>query len=305
MTVIDLRFALRSFRKQPGFTATVVATLALGIGATTTVFSVVHGVLLKPLPYADADRLVNVYRLPLKVLARDSALSLVSSGYWIPPSVVFEWETSAPFFDAIGGYLTNAQTFRIGDEPEMLQTAMVTSGVFKALGVRPLFGGVLTTEDDRMGAPARAVLSHAFWQSRYAGDRGVVGRVIVSGATAYSIVGVMPPGFGFPDGNEDPWIALDGDRRSFTSRKTGFLQAIGRLKPGVTMEAARSAMDRFASDVAREHPEDKDFAVGVLPRLEVVATGSSRALLLLLAAVGTVPVDCRCERREPPVCPGH
>ena len=288
MTVIDLRFALRSFRKQPGFTATVVATLALGIGATTTVFSVVHGVLLKPLPYDDADRLVNVYRLPLTVLARDSAQSLVSSGYWIPPSVVFEWEASAPVFDAIGGYLTNTQTFRIGDEPETLQTAMVTSGVFKALGVRPLLGGVLTAEDDRMGAPARAVLSHAFWQSRYGGDRGVVGREMVSGATAYTIVGVMPPGFGFPDGNEDLWMALDDDRRSFTNRKSGFLQAIGRLKPGVTVAAARSAMDHLASDLAREHPEDKDFAVGVLPRLEVVSAGSSRALLLLLAAVGTV-----------------
>lgn len=288
MTVIDLRFVLRSFRKQPGFTATVVATLALGIGATTTVFSVVHGVMLKPLPYADADRLVNVYRLPLTVLARASAQSLVSSGYWIPPSVVFEWETSAPVFDAIGGYLTNTQTFRIGDEPERLQTAMVTSGVFRALAVRPLFGEVLTAEDDRIGAPARVVLSHAFWQGRYGGDRGVVGRVIVSGATAYTILGVMPPGFGFPDGNEDLWMALDDDRRSFASRKTGFLQTIGRLKPGVTVAAARSVMERLASDLAREHPEDKDFAVGVLPRLAVVTDGSSRALLLLLAAVGTV-----------------
>ena len=288
MAFIDVRFALRSFRRRPGLTTTVVATLALGIGATTTVFSVVHGVMLKPLPYADADRLVNVYRLPLTALARDSAQSLVAGGFWIPPAVVRDWEASAPVFDAIGGYLTNTQTFRTGDGPETLQTAMVTSGVFKALGVRPLLGAVLTAEDDRPGAPERVVLSHAFWQSRYGGDRGVVGRVMVSGATSYTIVGVMPPGFGFPEGNEDLWTALDDGRRSFTSRKTGFLQAIARLKPGVTVAAARTAMDHLSRTLAREHPEDNDFAVGVLTRLEVVSAGSSRALLLLLAAVGTV-----------------
>ncbi len=288
MSFTDVRLALRSFRKRPGLTTTVVTTLAVGIGATTTVFSVVHGVMLKPLPYADADRLVNVYRLPLTALAQDSARTLVGNGYWIPPSVLRDWETSAPVFDAIGGYLTNTQAFKIADEPESLQIAMVTSGAFKALGVRPLLGEVLTAEDDRPGAPERAVLSHAFWQSRYGGDRGVVGRVMVSGETSYTIAGVMPPGFGFPDGNEDLWIALDDGRRSFTSRKTGFLQAIGRLKPGVTVAAARTAMDHLTSALAREHPEDNDFAVGVLTRLEVVTAGSGRALLLLLAAVGTV-----------------
>jgi len=288
MTFVDARFALRSFCRRPGLTATVVATLALGIGATTTVFSVVHGVMLKPLPYADADRIVNVYRLPLTALARDSAQSLVGGGYWIPPTVVRDWEASAQVFDAIGGYLTNPQTFRIGDEPETLQIAMVTSGVFRALGVRPLLGAVLTADDDRPGAPERVVLSHAFWQSRYGGDRGVVGREMVSGATSYTIVGVMPPGFGFPEGNEDLWTALDDGRRSFASRKTGFLQVIGKLKPDVTVAAARTAMDHLSRTLALEHPEDKDFAVGVLTRLEVVSAGSSRALLLLLAAVGTV-----------------
>ena len=284
----DIRLALRAFSKRPGFTATVVGTLALGIGATTTVFSVVHAVMLKPLPYANPERLVNVYRLPITYLANNSAPAAVGAGYWIPPSVVSEWEASAQVFDALGGYMTDTQTFRIGDEPETLQMAMATSGVFTTLGVRPLLGGVLSAEDDRIGAPRRVVLSHAFWQSRYGGDHRVLGRVMTSGGAPYTIIGVMPPGFGFPYGTEDVWIALDDGRRSFASRKSGFLQVIARMKPGVTLVQARAAMEHLSRALARAHPEDTDFAVGVIPRLEVVSAGSGRSLLLLLAAVGTV-----------------
>ena len=284
----DLRLALRSFRKRRAFTATVVGTLALGIGATTAVFSLVYGVMIRPLAYPEPERLVNVYRFPHTVLASTSPATLVDAGFWIPPALVWDWQASADCFQAIGGYSTGTMSATIGDEPESVQVAFVTSGVFRALGVRPLLGAVLTAEDDRVGAPGRAVLSHAFWQGRFGGDRAAIGRVIRSGADAYTIVGVMPPGFGFPAGTEDLWTGLGDRRLSLATRKSGFLQVVARLKPDVTLAQARAAMGQLTRALAEEHPEDEQFQVGVLPRMEVVSVRYGRALLLLLGAVAVV-----------------
>jgi putative ABC transport system permease protein len=219
----DVRYTLRLLRRRPGFVVAVVLTLALGIGATTAAFSLVYGVLLKPLPYPDAEQLVGVFRVKLQTLQRRSTAAALADYYSVPPVVFRDFEGSLPSLSALGAYTTNDASVRIGNRTERVASALVTSGVFRALAVPPQIGGPLTRADDRTGAPARVVLSDSFWRTRFGADPGVIGHPLTIDGVSHTITGIMPRGFAFPDGGEALWMTLDEQSRTYPARDSGFL----------------------------------------------------------------------------------
>ncbi|UCD25361.1 MAG: ABC transporter permease, partial [Gemmatimonadota bacterium] len=284
----DLRIALRMLRRKTGFTAAAILTLGLGIGANTTIFSLVDGILLRPLPYPDADRLVGVYRIDPEVTGPDPDPAWLINLWAVPYAVFEDWRDMSPVFEAAGAHHEPSFTLTGGDQPERLSGAMVTSGVFEALGVAPLLGRPLIPSDDEVGAPMHVVLSHGLWQRRYGGDPEIVSKSMVLNGTSYEIVGVMPRGFGFPFGQEDVWVSFDDARKTRPVRNAGYLQVIARIKPGVTLAQAQREMDAVARRNGELHPEEVEHGIGLFSHKELLVADSRSGLLLLLGAVGLV-----------------
>ena len=224
----DTRHAVRQLRGAPAFTVVVVLTLALGIGATSAIFSVVNGVLLRPLPYADPDALVRVH----EVVPQYGRFS-------VAPATFLDWRSQAAVFERIAAYDTGSATYSDATGPERIPSALVSWDLLQLLGVAPAFGRAFTAEDGSPGAGQVIVLSHGMWQRRFGGDRGVIGRSITLSGTPATIVGVMPPGFSFPSREAEFWTPLAIDP-SKASRGAHFLSVIARLRPGVSREAAAS-----------------------------------------------------------------
>lgn len=276
--VQDARFAVRLLRRQPGFAAIAVVTLSLGIGATTAVFTLVNGVLLRPLPYADSDRLL------LLLNGRDGRLSTSFS----PPnyrdvtteSGVF---TAAAAFDASGVSLTGR-----GD-PQRLQAATVTGAFFSVLGVTPRLGRLLR-DDDIAGERRVVVLSDGFWRRQFGARADIVGSALRLDGQPFDIVGVAPPEVTLP-GSPDMWrpMILSARDLSDGARGAQFIGVIARLKPGVTLEQANSAMGVVANRLAREFPRANGGRLMIATRLQDrIVRGIRPALLVLLGAVSIV-----------------
>jgi predicted permease len=227
----DLRLAVRSLAKAPRFTVVAVFTLALGIGANTAIFSVVNGVLLRPLPYAAADRLVNVW---------STAPGLGYDEFPLSPDVYFAYDRESVALEAMALYQRMSGNVTEDGEPERVAGAIATHSLFSTLGVAPLLGRVYTAEEDLPGAPELVVLSHALWQRRYGGDPDIVGKTLRVDGRAREIVGVMPEGFGFPGGSEF-WVPLALDPENANPGTFGY-SAIGRLVPDATPEAAQAGL---------------------------------------------------------------
>ncbi|HUQ81823.1 MAG TPA: ABC transporter permease, partial [Gemmatimonadaceae bacterium] len=238
----DLRYAVRGLRASPGFTAVALLTLAMGIGASTTIFSVANAVLLRPFPYHEPDRIVRLYET-----------NPSTETFGISEPNYLDWRQRVRGMSQLAAYTSrNASLLGEGD-PEQLDALAVTPSLFPLLGVRPLLGRTFTEEEAKAGAPARvAVLSYPLWQTRFGGDREVIGRTISLSGTSYEVIGVMPRDLAFP-GNPQLWepLALSssaqrGDRR---------LGVIGRLAPNVTLAAALDEMRSIARELARQYPE--------------------------------------------------
>jgi putative ABC transport system permease protein len=250
----DLKIAIRHLLKSPGFSATAVLMLTLGIGATTAIFSIVEGVLLRPLPFPDPGGLV--------VLA-DSIQGAQIDGdivAGVTATDIVNYTRDTHGFAALGGYTrTGFELSGIG-EPAMIQAARMTPGVFAALAVRPVAGRVFTSEEDRQHQQV-AVLSYASWRNRFHGDPGIVGRKILLDRKPYVVVGVMPREFQFPfnggstDGNE-LWVPMSfqPDELSGGSQANWSYQMVGRLKSGTTAAEARADAERVAQETMRNYP---------------------------------------------------
>src|SRR5215510_11720381 len=195
--VSDVRFGLRFLLKRPGFAFVAVLTLALGIGATTAIFSVVHAVLLSPLPFREPDRLVHV-----RITGRKGMV------FPLPDTDVQAWRDQNRTADAVAAFENDAATLTGDGAPERLSAAAVTDRFFDVLGARPLLGRVLQQGDDAPGAAKTAVISYALWTKRFHGDPAIIGRAIALNAESHAIVGVMPPGFKFPDAGVEVWLVL-------------------------------------------------------------------------------------------------
>jgi len=286
--VSDLRIALRMLRRKPGFTVAAILTLGLGIGANTTIFSLVDGILLRPLPYPDADRLVGVYRIDPEVTGPDPAPAWLVDLWAVPYAVFEDWRDMSPVFEAAGAHFEPSFTLTGGDQPEGLSGAVVTSGVFEALGVAPLLGRPLIPADDEVGAPSHVVLSYGLWQRLYGGDPQIVGKHMILNGTSYDVVGVMPRGFGFPFGREDVWVSFDDARKTRPVRNAGYLQVIARIKPGFSLEQAQLEMDAVARRNGELYPEEVEHGIGLFSQKELLVSNARSGLLMLLGAVGLV-----------------
>ncbi len=266
------RYAFRSLCRTPGFAATVVVTLAIGIGANSVVFSVLNAVLLRPLPYPDASRLVILSQISD---ARRNAETLVA------PVRLEDWQRLTTTFEGITGYYVEDMSETSGDLPERVRRANVGPRFFDVWRVPPAIGRGFT-EAESHSAPLAAVISNRLWRRRFAQDPDVIGRSIRFGAQSIPIVGVMPPSFAFPDRTVDVWTPVATDAPTAQSRQATWYTAIGSLKRGVSQDQARSDLAAVQQRLAAQYPAtDRGLRVHLVS-LQQSAVASARASLWLL-----------------------
>jgi len=285
----DLRFAIRQLRKSLGFTLTTVLTLALGIGATTAIFSLISAILLRPLPYPQPDKLMYLAALDQSV----------SPAY---PSTIsypdfFDWRSRNHSFDAIFTYRGEGRTITGSGTPQQLQTYIVSSDFLNVLGIKPILGRGFIRDDEKPGTHV-ALLSHETWLSTFGGSPDIVGRAITLDNTGYTVIGVMPNSFKFPLDAPTPalWTTLADDAIDpgakephplTVQRGADLVEAVGRLRPGVTAEQASADLSLIEQNLATTYPEsNKRFtAAMVTPELDDLVGKSRPALRVLFASV--------------------
>jgi putative ABC transport system permease protein len=283
----DLRFAVRMLRKNPGFTAVAVLTLALGIGANTAIFSVVYAVLLKPLPCPKAGQLFNVF---------EEQPPDPSGQGWSFPNFE-ELREQNHVFTAVAGATRHQLTLTGHGEPVLVNTAVVTGNFFPLFEAKPIAGRILYPEDAKAGAPPAVILSESLWRGSLGADPNIIGSAIDLDKRPFTVVGVMPAAFVFPlfpAVTEAPqiWIPVVQDPLFgpwMERRSLHFLQVTGRVKPGIPMSEVHSEMDALAVHLAKEFPaENKGWVVRVAPLQEMIIENVKSALFVLLGAVGLV-----------------
>lgn len=275
----DARYAARVLKKSPGFTAAAILTLALSIGANTAIFSVVQAVLLEPLPFRNPDRLAMIWE-DMSFLGFPQKTSA--------PANFLDWKRRNHVFEdmaALHGDLMNLT----GDGPaEEVEVKQAASNLFSLLGVHPLVGRTFLPEEDQPGAAKVVVLSQGVWVRRYAASREIVGMHIRMDGESYTVIGVLPQGFDFPD-RVDVWIPLALSLAEWRERDDHYLQVVGRLRNGVTLDQAGSDMAAIAKQLEREYPDTNSRLGAVVIPLHDQFVGNLRlGLIVLLAAVGGV-----------------
>jgi predicted permease len=276
----DVRFALRTMARKPGFTAIAIIIMALGIGANTAIFSLVRAVLLRPLPFANPDQLVMVWE--------DAAFIGFPKNTPAPANYA-DWKARNEVFDDMAA-MTERDFNLTGDgEPEKVYAYAVTASFFPLLGVEPLLGRVLTPEDDRPEAIKVVVISYPLWQSRYGGQTSIVGRDILLNDEKYTVVGVMPRGFQFLDPDMRIWVPSGFTAESLANRDSHYLQVVARMKPGVTLDEANSNIKTIQAQIERDYPNDGGrLGANVISLREELAGETRRPLIVLLVAVAFV-----------------
>ena len=280
----DVRYGLRTMRGNVGFTAVAVVALALGVGANTAIFSIVNAVLLRPLQYPNADRIVAIQELNRE-----------GRRVQVTPANFLDWREQATVFEHLAAIYARTSNLASGGEAERIDLAMTSANFFEVFGVRPAAGRFFTPDEEKAGHAPVVVIGRGLWQRRFGGDPGVVGRSVTLDGRSYTVVGVAPEGFRYPDRTE-AWVPpfsrvpttheqMDVER----ARGFGFLSAVGLLKPGATLEAARAEMEAITSRLRQQYPESNNRRFNRVVTLHAHLVGeSSRALLLLLGAVALV-----------------
>ena len=276
----DLLYGLRQMRRNPGFAAVVILTLGLGIGANSVMFSVVNSLLLRPLPYANADRLVAVETM--------EAVRWTSS-YTAPPDF-YKYRDRSRSFDHVEAYFQRAANITGAREPERVQTLVVSPGLFDALGTQMALGRGFVREEEQWGSHRVLVLTTGLWERRFGADPSVVGTAITLNGEPYAIVGVLPRSFSFPGADAQMFVPMAfeaGD--NLNTHNNYFLRMIGRLKTGVTPQQANADLNGILKTIVAEEGVNQGTAMDVVPlRNVVVGRDVRRALIVLLAAVGFV-----------------
>jgi predicted permease len=281
----DLRFAIRQLRKSPGFALTTTLTLALGIGATTAIFSLINAVLLRPLPFPEPSRLMSVGLIHTSVTKSGPPESLSYPDF-------FDWRTRNRTFESLASYHGDNHTLTGNGTPRQIESQTVSSEFFRLLGINPLLGRGFVADDEKPGTHV-AVLSHETWQSVFGGDPSIVGRNITLDRNTYTVVGVMPKGFEFPIQTPAPqlWTSLADDATDkdpiTAQRGAHMVNLVGRLKPGVSVAQANADLNVIAQNLAAQYPEsNKQFAgAAVVSQLEDLVGSTRSALNVLFAAV--------------------
>src|SRR5262245_418470 len=280
----DLRFALRTVRKNPGFTCAAVLTLALGIGANTAVYSVIDGVLMHPIPFPDPDALVVMYQA-----GRNSDKNSVSY-----PNLL-DWQRRSQAFEAIAGWRNDGFTLSGLGNAEALLGAMVTANFFSVLRIQPLHGRMFTQDEDQRGGRRVALLGEDFWKRRFAADRNIVGQTLTLNGRDYTVIGIVPASVRFDRANNmffnDVFLPIGQyESQLFYDRGTGDnTRGLGRLKPGVTLAQARAEMDGIMRNLEAEYPNENASTHANLVSFKQDVAGDLRPTILALGvAVGFV-----------------
>ena len=276
----DLRYAARTLLKNPAFTVVAVIALALGIGANTAIFSVVNTVLLRPLPYKDPERLVMVWEEAAKHgYPRD-----------VPTAANFiDWRDQNQVFEGMAAMTEASFNLTGTGDPERLEGNRVSAALFPLLGVEPQLGRVFTAAEDQPGSQRVVLMSYGLWQRRFGGDPTIVGKAITLNGRSYTVVGVMPARFHFPNITDQVWVPMAFSPQLAADRTTHYLRVLARLKPGVTLSQAQTEMSTIATRLQQQYPQTNTDIGAVITSLQEQLVGDIRpALLILLGAVALV-----------------
>jgi len=278
----DFRYAVRQIIKAPGFAVVAILTLALGIGANTSIFSVVNAALLRPLAIKDPGRVVRVWHVPPQASFPGMKIFAVSAANYI------DWEKQNHVFQQMAILTYHGFTLTGGDKPEQLDGTAVSSGFFPTLGVQPLLGRTFSPEENQEGRSNVVVLSYRLWQEHFGSNRDVVGHNITLDGSSYLVAGVMPPSFRIPDFAQ-MWTPMAWTDREKAVRGEHHYVVIARLKPGVDVKQAQAEMNTISSRLEKQYPEDdKGWGAVVLPLQADMVSDVRPALLVLLGAVGFI-----------------
>ena len=280
----DLKYGVRMLARSPSFTAIAILTLALGIGANTVLFSVVNGVLLKPLPYLQPDSLVSL---------AESTAEFESSSISYPNFL--DWQRANSTFSSIAAYRGDDFTITGQGETERVRVGMVSSTFFPILGVKMVAGRSFLPEEDRLGAAPVVLISAGLWHRKFGSDPGIVGKTITMNGTGYDVIGIVPGDFRLEASNfdsiKDVFVPIEQNKDPMFRDRTVHpgTRAIGRLKPGVTLSAAKADMNQVARNLAATYPDaDKGAGIHLMPLKEDVVGDVEPFLWVLLGAVGFV-----------------
>jgi putative ABC transport system permease protein len=295
----DIRYGVRGLSKRPGFTAVAVLTLALGIGANSAIFSVLNAVLLRPLPYPDADRIVRIDETEGK------------GGMGVSPPNLLDFQQQSHTFESIAGYTGGSFILTNAGEPLRIQSCEISAALFPVLGAKPLIGRSFLTEDERGGQDRIALISYRLWQRRFGGDPGLLQKQITLDGQGYTVVGVMPDGFEFPIQPErvEVWTPLEQPEDLAQLRGAHYLDVVGRIKTGVSLDQARADLEGIASRIAQQYPKEvsgkttvvplkKDLVGQAQPYLLMLAGAALLVLLIAIANVASLALARAAERQK-------
>ncbi|HEV8347559.1 MAG TPA: ABC transporter permease [Vicinamibacterales bacterium] len=269
----DVRYVARTLARTPGFAATAVLVVAIGIGATTAAFSVTDFVLLRPLPFADPGTLVKIWEKPTGYSRMEMS-----------PANYRDWKNAAASFDAWSAYAMTSVNLIGAGEPQRVDAAGISADLLSTLGVQPLMGRRFTAQDDREGAGGTVILSYRLWQTAFGANPAVVGRRVVLGSDASEVIGVMPRTFRFPTADVALWTPLRLGAGAFQDRNNNFLESIARLRRGVSLEAARAELTVLAAQSRQQYPKENAGIDASIYRLGDEVSLQSRLLLVGLSA---------------------
>ncbi len=283
----DLRFALRTLRRSPGFTLIVMVTLGLGVGINTAIFSLVNGILLRPLPYDEPDRVMTLWESNPQL---DIVQDRVSAGTYR------DWAERSESFESLGAYSFESYILRGADGPELISGAQISPSIFDVVGVHPSLGRAFGPSEATPGNDGVVILSHGFWMQRFGGDPAVLGTALVLDDQPLTVLGVMPPRFEFPPdaGAVQVWRPLAIDSRFFDVRAMRVYNVVGRLKPNVSVDRVRSELGAISLGIGEENPEtNRGWGADVTPALEQVV-GDLATLVSVLAAAASLVLLIGC-----------
>jgi putative ABC transport system permease protein len=271
----NLKYSVRSLAKTPGFTATVVLTLALGIGANSAVFSAIYAILLRPLPFPNGDQLVSLGQSHPKIKQP-----------FIAPIRLEDWNRLSSAMQSVTGYYSEDTSETTGELPEKLKRAWVAPRFLQTLGVSPAIGRDFSPQEERFGGPNSILISDRLWRRRFAADPSVIGKTLRLPRVPATIIGVMPASFRFPNTDVDIWAVSAPDAPFAQSRELTWFTGIGRMKPAVTLAEARANMATVQASLAKQFPKpDAEISANVEPLKEATVHGIRRSLWILFGAV--------------------
>ncbi|MCU1381517.1 MAG: hypothetical protein JWL71_214, partial [Acidobacteria bacterium] len=280
----DIRYGLRLLRRAPGFAAVAILTLALGIGANTAIFSTVDALLIRSLPYADADRVVMVW---------EDASDVGFPRNTPAPGNYADWARLNHSFSGVAATRGTSANLTGGAMPEQVVGRGVTPNFFAVLGVAPIAGRAFTEAEDRANAPV-VVIGYGLWQRRFGGDRSAVGRTLLMNGSRYEVIGVMPRGFVFRNRDVEYWVPIAFSPQAAAARNNHFLNVVARLAPGVAIEAAADDMRRIDAILQKEYPASNRNLRAVLVPIKEELLGNTRTQLIVLmgAAAAVLLIAC-------------